>query len=120
MLYPAELRAHFKHRFSLFNSSIPVLIIGFFDVIEVLAEYSFYFEGLGYVFEIFSRFEYPQFTFDQFLLGGHFTACLFGLIGVNPREDLATPIFNEVSTIVHPLANRQSVGHAHDFILNTS
>ena len=40
-----------------------MLIIGFFDIIEVLAGYPIYFAGLGYVLEIFGKFEYTQFTF---------------------------------------------------------
>ena len=60
--------------------------------------FSLLFWYVRYVLEIFSKFEYTQFTFDQFLLGGHFI--LFGLIGVNPREYMTTLIFDKVSTQV--------------------
>jgi hypothetical protein len=66
-----------------FQALYAVFIIGFFDIIKMLAGYTVNSTGLRYILELFGKFEYTQFSFDKFFLGGHFIL-FFGLIGVNP------------------------------------
>lgn len=63
-----------------------MFVIGFFDVVEMLAGYTIDLTGLGYVLEIFCKFKYAQFTFNQFFLGGHailLFSILFPVLALN-------------------------------------
>jgi hypothetical protein len=62
-----------------------MLIVDFFDVIEVLAGNAVNAAGLRNVLEKFCKFDYAQFAVNQFFLSGHDYLLFWISWGINPE-----------------------------------